>query len=167
MNRPGCSITINPQKTQGAILQTWRHFPGPHETKVYQNTLGSCSPNYFKNKLSTFTTTRLHRVRWSPFADISTPATTPLDVYLLSLSRTDLPRVRRNLVTSTRLRWSPFADIFHPATPLDVNFLSLSQTDSLRNRWNLVMATRLHRIRWSPFGDIFHPSHNTTLMYIY
>ena len=43
MNRPGCSITINPQKTQGAILQTWRHFPGPHETKVYQNTLGSCS----------------------------------------------------------------------------------------------------------------------------
>ena len=62
------------------------------------------------------TATRLHRIRWNPFAHISSPFSTPLCCIFLSISRTDTRRVRWPLDTATRLhriRWSPFTHMFH------------------------------------------------------
>ena len=64
-----------------------RHFPPPPHLhrRIFTKSLANCLAVV---RWTLATATRLHRIRWSPFADIFHPLLTYIAVYLLSLSRT-------------------------------------------------------------------------------
>ena len=151
-----------------------RHFPPPPQqlpccifTKSLANWLAAV-------RWILATATRLHRIRWSPFADIFHPLLSyysNLAVYLLTLSRTVsrrsdglLPRQPVS-IGSDGVRLPTFST---PSSALPCRIFTKSLANCLAAvRWTLATATRLHRIRWCPFADIFHPLLSYTLPYIY
>ena len=167
--RPMSSCQNNPSPSD-PIDSVSRHFPPPSLSK----SVSLLRNEMWRVRWTLSTATRLHRIRWSPLADISTSSSTQT---CCKFSKT----IANWQAASPMDSWhgnpspsAPMGSVCRHSPPLwllyfAVYFLSLSRTNTRRVRYTLATAARLHRIWWSLAVclHVFPPSPRLyTLLYI-